>query len=316
MAYSKQFLDTFAAFARSIGYTKSNPTMGGIYTFVRFSPFPYSHGNGTDAAFQFARRDNGSKIDAEPGRQAGWIWRSLNYKLQKANHFTRKISDRISFNVYPSKELLEILDDFVFQDKGKTIYGYKTSEDIVSWSHRHDPITMYFFDGLIGIKGPLQMKIARAVTRFARTGKIMDNSIKIGNRIYEGVYSEDEPNPERIKKLLESVKEQPELYEFIKKTATDSLVMSAGYFWICEQMAKFFNNSQLMPEQTKRQILKLATVRVMDKSTDTTGKAMYYIPNPGKEEELKKLLASVGINVREHRSKYFGQKVLKQDIGK
>ncbi|MBI4358239.1 MAG: hypothetical protein HY584_02975, partial [Candidatus Omnitrophica bacterium] len=102
--------------------------------------------------------------------------------------------DRISLSVFAHPELIEALDEF-FAKNGLRGY-YKTSVDYESWSRRHDPITIYFYDGLTPEIEAAIVRIASAHIRSSEEGALH------GRKIADGIYAQRTPKLAGIEALI------------------------------------------------------------------------------------------------------------------
>ena len=155
---------------------------------------------------------------------------------------------------------------------------------------------------------------------FARRGSKMDNAAVIGKEIAPGVYYNAEPDGNAVAKVVARIAKFPEIYKhlqdylknkayFPSKYKNGFPVMSAGELWILERAADMLEQNQ------KEEILKIATVKVMVRSNAGGGKTRYFIPKKDADfQRLKIALKKMGVPAAEHESRRFGQRVMAQKM--
>jgi hypothetical protein len=307
-----------AAFAESMG-AKGAAGFEGIYYALRHadSEKPYKNTPDIYEMLSLAMTDDKGKVRAD-GARDGWLWRTP--ERGRAGKDMPAV-DRISLNVAPGVRMLKTLDDIAAADAGRAIDCFKMSDNPGSWSRRHDPVTIYMHEAPAEYKSGLIAEIGRKMSRFARRGAQMDAAVKIGKTIADGVEHEDEPNEEKIKKVVERIEKIPWLYRRVSEYLSGGIrfssrysngmpVMSVGQLWMLERAA----DAAEKREKAKAEILKIASVKLMDKSAGGAGRARYFIP--GKEadmEKLKRLLSEIGVEARERGSNLFRRTVMAQE---
>jgi hypothetical protein len=293
-----------------------------LYSSLRHSEKPYPQGDSTGLSEYF---DNGNpKMYAT--NQNGWIW-CYQKDLYKSGGVNYAIADRLSLNVYPSRQMLETLDKIILEDNGEFVSYYKTSDNVQSWNRRHDPITIYMHNADSVKKKAFILKLAGKIAPFVRVGKILESSAKVGMTVATGISYEAEPNGETVAQIYTQAKKFPEFIEYLNRMLIGSNakykngapIMSAGHFWLAsnalkEYIGKYCDKTATL-NNARAKIQEIAKIVDMDRSTGTDKKCRYFIPNNAKDmPKLALQLQDMDIKTKLHYSKLHRRQVLIQEI--
>ena len=173
---------------------------------------------------------------ANDGSTKGWFYRQY-YPRPNVHPATR---ERLSLNVYMAPGLIKKLDEIVNEDAGKHISQYKTPSDVRGWSHRHDPITIYFYS----LTPDLLQKIVDATKPYLRPAKSAE-VVAIKNpypvRLPNGIYYNKEWSRDEINALFDNIKKFFPAFENESRAAFDSKkrnVLSAGQVHVLRTFQK------------------------------------------------------------------------------
>lgn len=170
------------------------------------------------------------------GSTKGWFYRRY-YPRPKSHPETR---ERLSLNVYMAPGLIKKLDEIVNEDAGKHISEYKTPSSVRGWSHRHDPITIYFYS----LTPDLLQKVIDAIKPYLRPAKSAE-VVAIKNpysvQLPNGIYYNKEWTKDEINALFDNIKKFFPAFENEARAAFDFQkrnVLSAGQVYVLRTFQK------------------------------------------------------------------------------
>ena len=141
----------------------------------------------------------------------GWFFRKPTHLESIIDDIN--VTERLSLNVRPERQLIKDLDEYLVQNNVKAFY--KVPAEDVEWTMRHETLIMYFQDKISPKTEKELIKLISPYTRESADGTM------IGTKLATGIYKEAEPTAEDIAALIKRAEDldfDPDLVKYLKSS--------------------------------------------------------------------------------------------------